>query len=93
MCLAAVQTVLADPQVPHPNRLVLPIGTDKAVRPAPQASDASVALGAVRPGADFPDPCREGVRGFRLSASADAKEPQVLRLRQECRRPPPDALP
>jgi hypothetical protein len=88
MCLAAVQTVLADLQVRRLNRLVLPIATDKTVRPAPQASDASVALGAVRPGVDFPDPCLEVVRGFRPSASADAQEPQVARPRR-----PPDALP
>ena len=61
---AADQKVLADLQVRRQNRLVRPIVMDRAVRPAPMASDASVALDAVRPDADLPDPCSEVVRDF-----------------------------
>ena len=61
---AAAQKVVADPQVRRPNRLVRPIAMDKAGRPVLQASDASVALDAVRPDVAPPDPCSEVVRDF-----------------------------
>jgi hypothetical protein len=63
---AADQKVLADPQVRRSSRLVRPIAMDKAARPALRVSDASVALDAVRPDADLPDPCSEVVRDFLL---------------------------
>ena len=71
---AADQKVLADPQVRRPNRLVRPIAMDKAARPVLQASDALVALDAVRPDVDLPDPCSEVVRDFLPWASVDAPE-------------------
>jgi len=60
--------VLADPQVRHPNRLVRPIATGTAVRPALRASGALVGLDAARPGAALPNLCPEAVHDFHQSA-------------------------
>jgi hypothetical protein len=67
--------VLVGLQVRHPPRLVRLIAMDRAFRFDPQASDASVALGAVRLAADLPLRYPEAVRDSRQSAWVAAREP------------------
>ena len=64
---------LAALQVRRPNRRALPIATDRVVRLAPLASDASVGPDAVRLVFDLQVP-KEAVRDFRPLASEDAVE-------------------
>ena len=63
-------------------RPILPAVKDTIARPAPPASDASVAPDAVRLAADLPPLCPVGVRGSRQSASADATGPKAVQRRE-----------
>jgi hypothetical protein len=69
--------VLAGPQGRPPPRLVHQTAKDKAARPGPKASDASVDPDAVPLAAEHLAPCQEAVRDCRRLAWEDAPERKV----------------